>query len=79
METYMHESNMPWPAIDYQKLADAAAIRRYAGDAIPCLVLVDAAGKVISHSFSGKENLGPQKVLADLDTIFDGKAVAAAH
>jgi nucleoredoxin len=79
METYIRESNMPWPAIDYQKLADVAAIRRYGGDAIPCLVLVDATGKVISQSFAGKEYLGPQKVLSDLDTIFDGKAIAAAH
>jgi nucleoredoxin len=81
-ETYMHDANMPWPAIHYQKLREMAGIRKYAGGGIPCLVLVDASGKVISDSFAGKQYLGPQKVLSDLDAIFAGKAVpavAAAH
>ena len=75
-ETYMRETNMPWPAIDYQKLAGKDAIRKYAGDGIPCLVLLDASGKVISDSFAGKEFLGPGKVLADVDAIFAGRAPA---
>jgi nucleoredoxin len=81
METYMREANMPWPAIDFQKLAGKDAIKKYAGSGIPCLVLVDGTGKVISDSFAGKQYLGPQKVLSDLDAIFAGKApqVAAAH
>jgi len=79
METYMHETNMPWPAIDYQKLAAKDAIRKYAGSGIPCLVLVDADGKIISDSFNGKQYLGPQKVLTDLDSIFARGAVAQAH
>jgi nucleoredoxin len=70
MQTYMRETNMPWPAIDYQKLENKDAIRKYAGSGIPCLVLVDSTGKVISDSFAGKEYLGPGKVLADLDSIF---------
>jgi nucleoredoxin len=69
-ETYLREANMPWPAIDYQKLAGKDGIRKYAGDAIPCLVLVDQTGKVISDSFAGKEYVGPGKVLTDLDAIF---------
>ena len=39
---------------------------------IPCLVLVDAAGTVISDTYAGKTYRGPDKVLADLDTIFAG-------
>ncbi len=70
METYMREANMPWPAIDFTKVPGKEAIRKYAGEGIPCLVLVDPSGKVISDSFAGKEYLGPGKVLADLDTIF---------
>ena len=75
-ETYLREANMPWPAIDYQKLPSKGAIQRYAGDGIPCLVVVDPSGKVVSDSFAGKQYLGPAKVLSDLDAIFAGAPVA---
>src|SRR6267143_5367247 len=75
-ETYIREANMPWPAIDYAKLKGKEAIAKNAGDGIPSLVLVDSAGNVISSSHSGLQNFGPQKVLADLDAIFAGKAPA---
>ena len=79
MEKYMREQNMPWPAIDYSKLKEKEVLAKNAGSGIPSLVLVDSTGKVISSSQSG---VGPQKVLADLDAIFAGKAparVAAAQ
>src|SRR6266404_871346 len=82
MEAYMRETNMPWPAIDYQKLADKEVLKKSAGDGIPSLVLVDAAGKLISSSYAGKQYLGPAKVLVDLDAIFAGTApakVAQSH
>jgi len=79
METYIRETNMPWPAIDYQKLESKAAVKRYMGSGIPCLVLLDATGKVISDTFSGTQYLGPEKVLSDLDTIFAQRNVAQAH
>jgi nucleoredoxin len=75
METYMREANMPWPAIDFQKLKGKDAIRKYAGDGIPCLVLVDATGKVISSTYAGAQYLGPAKVLGDLDAIFAGRVL----
>jgi len=75
-ETYIREANMPWPAIDYAKLKGKEVIAKNAGDGIPSLVLVDSAGNVISSSHSGSQNFGPQKVLADLDAIFAGKAPA---
>ncbi len=70
MQTYMRETNMPWPAIDYQKGESKEAIKKYAGSGIPCLVLVDSSGKIISDSYAGTQYLGPGKVLADLDAIF---------
>jgi nucleoredoxin len=76
METYMREANMPWPAIDYQKIASKGEIHKYAGIGIPCLVLLDATGKVISNSYEGTKYLGPRKVLADLDQIFAPTSVA---
>jgi nucleoredoxin len=75
METYMREANMPWPAIDFPKLGGKEAIRKYAGKGIPCLVLVDATGKVISSTYAGAQYLGPAKVLGDLDAIFAGKVL----
>jgi nucleoredoxin len=75
-ETYMREANMPWPAIDYAKIKGKEALAKNAGDGIPSLVLVDSSGNVISASQAGGQNLGPQKVLADLDAIFAGKAPA---
>lgn len=78
METYMRETNMPWPAIDYPKVASKEAIRKYVGDGIPCLVLLDATGKVVSDSFAGKQYLGPGKVLTDLDAIFAGNVAGTA-
>jgi nucleoredoxin len=77
-ETDLREANMPWPAIDYQKVAGKDAIRKYAGDGIPCLVVVDPSGKVISDSFAGKQYLGPAKVLADLDILLGNNAAAQA-
>jgi len=72
METYMRDTKMPWPAIDYQKVAGKDAIRKYAGEGIPDLVLVDASGKVVSDSYDGKKYVGPAKVITDLDAIFAG-------
>lgn len=81
METYMRETQMPWPAIDFTKLAGKSALSKLAGDGIPCLVLVDATGKVISDSYAGKQYLGPAKVVSDLDAIFaqQGRQVAQGH
>ncbi len=70
MEKYMRDENMPWLAIDFSKLKEKEVLKKSAGDGIPSLVLVDASGNMISNS----QNVGPQKVLADLDAIFAGKA-----
>ncbi len=75
MQKYMRAEKMPWPAIEFQKLEANEVIRRYAGKGIPCLVLVDPSGRVVSDSYAGDKYLGPEKVLTDIDTIF--AAVAA--
>jgi nucleoredoxin len=72
MEKYIRDQNMPWPAIDFSKLKEKEVLKQNAGDGIPSLVLVDASGIMISSS----QNVGPQKVLTDLDAIFAGKAPA---
>lgn len=70
MEAYMRDSQMPWPAVSYDKIKANVELDKYSGSGIPCLVVLDAQGKVISDSFDGKTYLGPHKVLADLDRIF---------
>ena len=75
MENYMRETNMPWPAVDYEKRQEKEELLKAAGEGIPSLVLVESNGKLISSSYSGSQYLGPQKVLADLDTIFAGGQV----
>ncbi len=76
METYMKEANMPWPAIDFAKIGSKEALNRYEGKGIPCLVLVDASGRVISDSYQGEKYLGPAKVMADLEAIFAGQTAS---
>ena len=73
MEQYMRTSNMPWPAIAYDKLKEKELLSKAAGSGIPSLVLVDSSSKLLSRSFDGAKYLGPEKVLADLDAIFAGK------
>jgi nucleoredoxin len=70
MATYMRENGMPWPAIEYGKLANVPALQKYAGRGIPDLVIVDASGKVLADSFVGGKYVGPGKVLDDLSAIF---------
>ena len=79
MEDYMRGTNMPWPAIDYGKREEKPELSKAAGSGIPSLVLVEASGKLISSSFDGEKNVGPQKVLTDLDAVLAGGSVAQKH
>ena len=72
MEAYMAEAGMPWPALDFGKKGRAKSITKYAGRGIPCLVFLDADGKVLSHSYDGEKYVGPNKVLADMKKALKG-------
>lgn len=81
METYMSQSNMPWPAVAYDKIGSKTrGIQPDLVRNIPCLVLVDGGGKVLSHS-TGESPSDLEKVLAALDGIFahGNAAVAQRH
>ena len=71
METYMREANMPWPAINYEKISVKSGIQKYAGKGIPDLVLVDSSGKVLADSFQGDKYVGPANVLQTLTNILN--------
>jgi nucleoredoxin len=82
MENYMRDDQMPWPALSFDKIAGNAALRKYAGSGIPCLVVVDDSGKVVFDSYSAGNYRGPEAVLADLDQLFAGKTstqIAQVH
>jgi nucleoredoxin len=76
MEGYMRNDQMPWPAVSYDKIAGNAALNKYFGGAIPCLVVVDDTGKVVFDTYAGKNYRGPEAVLADLEKMFAGKGPA---
>jgi nucleoredoxin len=73
---YMREMHMPWPVVRFEALYSSdhpdeafkgPGIRSYASTGIPDLVLVDAAGNVLSDSFDSLNNyVGPDHVLADI-------------
>ena len=73
MEGYMRDDQMPWPALSYDKIPGNAALNKYFGSSIPCLVVVDENGKVIFDTYAGKNYRGPEAVLNDLDQFFAGK------
>jgi nucleoredoxin len=74
MENYMSEANMPWPAVEFDKLAGkAGAVQGNLVRQIPVLILADATGKILSSSNSEKD-FGPDKVLANLDKLVSGSS-----
>lgn len=65
MAAYMRDDRMPWPALDWDKIRSAREITRLAGSGIPCLVLVDGNGKVLSDSYRSGRYVGPHAVVDD--------------
>ncbi len=64
MFAYMRDDRMPWPALAWNAIR-GSAINRYGGDGIPCLVLVDENGKVLSDSYRRGNYVGPDAVIED--------------
>lgn len=66
MVEYMKLMNMPWPAVGFQK---GGALQKYCGEGIPCLVIVDANGKVLADSFENGDYVGPEKPMNELGRL----------
>ena len=79
MAAYMYEAGMPWPAIEFGKLANVPTLKKYAGDGIPDLVIVDTTGKILADSYVRGKYVGPQRVLDDLTAIFSNSTQVAAN
>jgi|SaaInlStandDraft_1057018.scaffolds.fasta_scaffold08272_3 nucleoredoxin len=69
MHTYMRDTKMPWPAVDYDYI-DRNQMKAYGGNGIPCLVLLDQKGTILSHTYVNGDYLGPKKVLDDFQAMF---------
>ena len=68
MENYISQTNMPWPAIAFDKRGGKiGAIQEKLIREVPHLILADATGRVLSDSGNTQPNL--DKVIADLDKI----------
>jgi hypothetical protein len=67
METYMRETNMPWPAVVFDKVKDKVPVQTTPAD-LPVVILVNGSGNVLSSS-TGSQNADPAKVTAALDEI----------
>ncbi len=63
---YMKDKAMPWPALRFWALKSTPGLTRYGGGGIPRLVLLDAAGNVLSDSFVGDQYVGPERVMTAL-------------
>lgn len=78
MESYMAGEQMPWPALKFIKKQTDKTLRPHAGSGIPCLVLLDSTGKVLSHSYEGKTYVGPTKVMRDIDATLKANPATAS-
>jgi nucleoredoxin len=67
MEAYMKSDNMPWPAFEQGKHADA--VKSY-GTGIPCLIVTDASGKKLFDSYTEKgQYMGPSSVMREIEKL----------
>jgi nucleoredoxin len=67
MAGYMKESDMPWLALDFDQKKKSKNLTKFAGGGIPCLVLVDSDGNVLSDSYVNGKYVGPTTVMNDLE------------
>lgn len=79
MEKYMAEMSMPWPALRYGAAKSDRALMKYAGPGIPCLVLLNENGEVLSDSYVGSNYVGPYKVMDDLKKLLTGDSAGVAR
>lgn len=63
----MEDEAMEWYATFRQ--GKSRFWRKYQGEGIPCLVVVDRSGFIISHSYRMEEYVGPGEVLSDLSRL----------
>lgn len=76
MEDYMIGDKMPWPAVKFRNVERMDEVRKYAGSGIPCLVLVDREGNVVSDSYENGNYRGPTAVMREMENLASKKVAA---
>jgi nucleoredoxin len=67
MLNYMRSDSMRWPAVWYADIDNSEIeAKKYCGPGIPCLVLVDDKGRVLSDTFVNGQYSDPHKVIDDI-------------
>ena len=68
MLAYMEEEDMPW--YGNWKKRNTRFWRKYQGNGIPCLVIVDRNGYILSHSYDAEGYIGPRAPMEELRKLF---------
>lgn len=68
MQNYMQTYHMPFPAVPFERVRSSGLMNLFEGDGIPNLILMDHEGKIIAASFENGRYLGPEHVLAAMQT-----------
>ena len=77
MENYMNQTDMPWPAVEFSKVAEqASTFPPGLIHEIPTLLVLDGSGKLLTRSADASP-AALEKVLVDLDKIFQNGNVVA--
>jgi thiol-disulfide isomerase/thioredoxin len=69
---YMHELSMPWPAVRFAEIKGLPEIRKYEGNGIPCLVIINAQGRVVADSFVNGRYVGAETPMNTLGKLLQG-------
>jgi nucleoredoxin len=78
MDAYMTGDDMPWPALKFSKIKSNKSVTHYCGKGIPCLVFVDAEGKILADSYVDGQYVGPHHVLTEIDKTLATSAPSAS-
>ena len=68
---YAREVGMPWPILKFSEVGSVRPIERWAGPAIPDLVVITREGDLLYDSFRGDAYLGPQSVLDEVEPLLN--------
>jgi len=70
---YMKEMTMPWIALTFGSSKTNEIKKKYGGEGIPCLTVVDGKDEVVFHSYVEGEYVGPRHVLDQFKGLLDKK------
>lgn len=73
MQAYMKEMAMPWVGLNFGSTKKGELNKKYGGDGIPCLTVVDDKDQVVFHSYVDGKYVGPRRVLEQFTELMKPK------